>query len=67
MIAGPTSTLPVDIVVVTWNSRDVVIRCLDSIDASAVEGVVVVDNASVDGTFEAVQKHTSRGRPAQAR
>ncbi len=56
MIAGPTSTLPVDIVVVTWNSRDIVIRCLDSIDASAVEGVVVVDNASVDGTFEAVQK-----------
>jgi N-acetylglucosaminyl-diphospho-decaprenol L-rhamnosyltransferase len=47
--------LPVDVVVVTWNSRAMVLRCLESIDASAVEHVIVVDNASGDGTAEAVR------------
>jgi N-acetylglucosaminyl-diphospho-decaprenol L-rhamnosyltransferase len=45
----------VDVVVVTWNSRAMVLRCLESIDASAVEHIVVVDNASGDGTAEAVR------------
>jgi N-acetylglucosaminyl-diphospho-decaprenol L-rhamnosyltransferase len=44
-----------DVVVVTWNSRAMVLRCLESIDASSVERVVVVDNASIDGTAEAVR------------
>lgn len=43
-----------DVVVVTWNSRAMVLRCLEHIDVSAVEHVVVVDNASGDGTAEAV-------------
>lgn len=44
-----------DVVVVTWNSRAMVLRCLGSIGASDVEHVVVVDNASSDGTAEAVK------------
>jgi N-acetylglucosaminyl-diphospho-decaprenol L-rhamnosyltransferase len=50
------STLPVDAVVVTWNSREMVLRCLDHLAGAAVERVVVVDNASQDGTAEAVER-----------
>ena len=53
-----TAALPLDVVVVTWNSKDMVLRCLETIDSSAVERVVVVDNASGDGTAEAItQRH----------
>jgi N-acetylglucosaminyl-diphospho-decaprenol L-rhamnosyltransferase len=47
----------VDVVVVTWNSRAMVLRCLETLDASSVERVVVVDNASADGTAEAVREN----------
>lgn len=47
--------LPLDVVVVTWNSRAMVLRCLESIDTASVERVIVVDNASGDGTAEAVR------------
>jgi N-acetylglucosaminyl-diphospho-decaprenol L-rhamnosyltransferase len=47
--------LPVDVVVVTWNSRAMVLRCLEALHASSVEHVVVVDNASSDGTAEAIR------------
>ena len=50
------------IVVVTWNTRDLVIECLVSIDRAlewgsklAVE-ILVVDNGSTDGTCEAVRE-----------
>jgi N-acetylglucosaminyl-diphospho-decaprenol L-rhamnosyltransferase len=49
-----TSPLPLDVVVVTWNSREMVLRCLDHIRAASVERVIVVDNASTDGTAEAI-------------
>lgn len=53
-----TTALPVDVVVVTWNSKDMVLRCLETIDRPSVEGVVVVDNASTDGTAQAIaQRH----------
>jgi len=46
------------IVIVTWNARDVLLDCLHSI-YSTCDGldfdVVVVDNASTDGTSEAVE------------
>jgi GT2 family glycosyltransferase len=52
-MTGPT---PVAVVVVSYNSRDDVLRCLGSLPA---EGrpleVVVVDNASGDGSAEAVR------------
>ncbi|HEY0420568.1 MAG TPA: glycosyltransferase family 2 protein, partial [Acetobacteraceae bacterium] len=45
------------IIVVTWNCRDLALRCLDEIAASRIGApyeVLVVDNASADGTAAAV-------------
>jgi N-acetylglucosaminyl-diphospho-decaprenol L-rhamnosyltransferase len=53
------STLPVDVVVVTWNSREMVLRCLDHLAGATVESVIVVDNASRDGTADAVRNRHS--------
>jgi N-acetylglucosaminyl-diphospho-decaprenol L-rhamnosyltransferase len=50
-----TARLPIDVVTVTWNSRDIVLRCLDRLNRSLVETIVVVDNGSSDGTAEAVR------------
>jgi N-acetylglucosaminyl-diphospho-decaprenol L-rhamnosyltransferase len=50
-----TAALPIDVVTVTWNSRDMVLRCLDRLIRSRVETIVVVDNGSSDGTAEAVR------------
>jgi GT2 family glycosyltransferase len=47
--------LPVDVVVVTWNSREMVLRCLERLPEAAVERVIVVDNASRDGTADAIR------------
>src|SRR5919106_1432206 len=65
------------VVIVTWNSRPVVLDCLDALAAhppSVPWEVVVVDNASTDGTAEAVRGHapsvrvianaSNRGLPA---
>jgi N-acetylglucosaminyl-diphospho-decaprenol L-rhamnosyltransferase len=49
------ATLPVDVVVVTWNSREMVLRCVERVPVAEVERVVVVDNASRDGTAAAVR------------
>jgi N-acetylglucosaminyl-diphospho-decaprenol L-rhamnosyltransferase len=51
--------LPVDAVVVTWNSREMVLRCLGHLAATPVEHVIVVDNASTDGTEDAVRSSHS--------
>jgi GT2 family glycosyltransferase len=53
------STLPVDVVVVTWNSRDMVLRCLEHLAGTPVGRVIVVDNASADGTEEAIRSRYS--------
>jgi GT2 family glycosyltransferase len=48
-----------DIVIVSWNTRDLVARCLDSIQqhgpTNLVPEVFVVDNASADGTANMVR------------
>ena len=44
-------------VAVTWNARDAVLACLASVEPAVVDGVadvIVVDNASTDGTATAV-------------
>ena len=49
----------VSIVIVTWNSRDEVLACLASLEANPPSQpweVVVVDNASADGTVEAARR-----------
>lgn len=47
-----------DIVIVSYNTRDLLMTCLDSIRAytPAPLHIYVVDNASVDGTLEALSK-----------
>lgn len=58
--AGPAPDAPVTVVVVSWNTRELLIRCLDSLEAEARAGranVYVVDNASDDGSAEAARRH----------
>ena len=45
---------PVDAVVVTWNSRETALRCLEHLAVIPVERILV-DNASADGTADAVR------------
>ena len=52
----------VSILIVNWNTLVAVVRCLDALPAS-IDGalsyeVIVVDNGSVDGSAEALQKRT---------
>ena len=47
----------VSIVIVSWNTRDILLDCLRSIreQTAASHEVIVVDNASADGTVEAIR------------
>ncbi len=48
------------IAVVSWNTRELLIRCLRSLEPEAAAGraaVYVVDNASTDGSAEAARTH----------
>ena len=50
-------TPALSIIIVSWNVRDLVLACLDSIQADPARPsleVILVDNASADGTAEAV-------------
>lgn len=48
--------MTVDVVVVTWHSRERVLRCLERLTAEATEqSIVAVDNASRDGTVEGIR------------
>lgn len=51
-----SASLPVDVVVVTWNSRTIALRCLEHLAAVPLAGVTLVDNASSDGTADAVRE-----------
>ncbi len=54
--AGSGTTPPVGVVVVSWNVRELLRACLESVEAAAVATrVVVVDNASGDGSAEMVR------------
>jgi N-acetylglucosaminyl-diphospho-decaprenol L-rhamnosyltransferase len=46
----------VDVVVVTMNLKDVVLRCLEHLGDETVASVTVVDNASTDGTDAAIRE-----------
>jgi N-acetylglucosaminyl-diphospho-decaprenol L-rhamnosyltransferase len=51
----------ISVVIVTWNSRDVVLGCLDALAEHAPARpweVIVVDNGSTDGTAHAVRAHS---------
>jgi N-acetylglucosaminyl-diphospho-decaprenol L-rhamnosyltransferase len=47
----------VDIVIPTFNARELILRCLECLDDSAIAQIVVVDDASTDGTSQAVREH----------
>lgn len=46
-------------VIVSYNVADLVLECVDSLRADGLEQVVVVDNASSDGSAAAVRGHDS--------
>ena len=53
----------VTVVVVTWEQRDLVLACLESLARQTVaHRVLVVDNASTDGTAERVAEHFPHAR-----
>ena len=57
---APPPTLDLSVVIVSWNTRDLLGQCLRSLDARLGElaprsEVIVVDNASTDGTPAAVR------------
>jgi GT2 family glycosyltransferase len=58
--------IDLSIVIVTWNTRDLVLACLESIEAELAAGgappglateTLVVDNGSSDGTIAAIEHH----------
>ena len=56
-----TKSVKHDLVVVicNWNKRDDIIDCLDSVYDACVDkmSVIVVDNASTDGSVEALENY----------
>lgn len=47
-------TMPVDVVVVSYNSRATLRACVEPLTAAADLDVIVIDNASLDGSLETV-------------
>lgn len=51
--------MDVSVIVINWNTRDYLVRCLDSLQNGGLDGVKaevwVIDNASADGSAEVVQ------------
>ena len=43
-------------VIVSYNVRDLILRCIASLRADGVDDIVVVDNASTDGSPEAIRR-----------
>jgi N-acetylglucosaminyl-diphospho-decaprenol L-rhamnosyltransferase len=54
--------LPMSVVVVSFNTCDVLEPCLQSIVASGAEEIVVVDNGSTDGSIDLVRTRFSSAR-----
>ena len=51
----PSGLGTVDAVVVTSNSRDLILTCIEHLTDPVLGRIVVVDNASTDGTVEAIR------------
>jgi N-acetylglucosaminyl-diphospho-decaprenol L-rhamnosyltransferase len=47
----------VDVVIPTFNARELMLRCLQRLDDPAIAQTVVVDDASTDGTSRALTEH----------
>ena len=60
--------MKLSVIVVSFNTRDLTLSCLKSIEKSGFRGkleVVVVDNASTDGSVEAIQSSFQYGGQAK--
>jgi GT2 family glycosyltransferase len=57
MQRAANATPPIAIIVLTWNGRDLTLDCLRSLEAVTTPNLrtVVVDNASSDGTVDAIR------------
>lgn len=56
------------VVIVSWNTRKLVLKCLESLERSRVRvpmEIILVDNASADATSEAVRQHFPHVRLVQ--
>ena len=45
------------VVIVSWNTKDILFECLKSLEGEEVDETIVVDNASSDGSSEMVKQH----------
>ena len=55
--------IDVSVIIVNWNTKDMLMKCLRSIyknKSSRIKEVILVDNASTDGSVEAVKKNFDR-------
>jgi hypothetical protein len=60
-----SSSPSISVVIVNWNSRDALLECLDSIAAhppAASWEAIVVDNASADGSVDAIRQRAPWAR-----
>ncbi len=62
---SPVEKKSVVAVIVTWNKRQHVLSCIDSVLASSypVKAIVVVDNASTDSTAQAIRQQFDETHP----
>lgn len=64
-VEGADPVLRLSVVLITWNERELLRTCLETllpaVDAAKDE-IIVVDNGSVDGTDELIQRHYSAVR-----
>ena len=49
-------SLPISVVITTWNSEAVIGRCLESLAEQRVEEVHIIDNGSQDATLEVIAR-----------
>jgi len=62
MSIGDMKYMKLSIIIVSWNVREDLLRCIRSIEEnkpSCTFEVIIVDNASTDGTVDIIQKHFS--------
>ena len=49
-------TLPISIIITTWNSEAVILRCLESLKGQDAHDIHIIDNGSSDRTLEIIEQ-----------
>ena len=52
--------MDLSLIIVTYNSREAIGKCLSSIDPELLDGAIIVDNSSTDDTVAIAQKYGIR-------